>query len=109
VTPEGIAAFNEAVNSLTVFSLGAIIILALVRGLVLTKRHHEDVVKILTESCADMKQQRDEALAGWKAQTEATDKLTDAVGKLGGAVQRLSGRHRAYDGTGSDDRTEPKA
>jgi hypothetical protein len=106
VTPEGMVAFNEAVNSITVFSLGAVIIIALVRGLVLTRRHHDDVMRIMSEALADMKAQRDEAIAGWKAQTEATDKLTEVVGRLGGAVTRLSSRHRAYDGAGADDRPE---
>ncbi len=109
MTPEALSAWNEAINSITVFALGAVIIVALVRGLVLTRRHHDDVTRILSEALTDMKEQRDEAIAGWKAQTEATDKLTEVVGKLGGAVARLSSRHRAYDGAGVDDDRSPRA
>lgn len=37
------------------------------------------LVRILREYLDDIKRQRDEAIAGWKAQTTATDRLANAI------------------------------
>lgn len=73
-------------NSITVFGLGALIIAALIRRWVVTRPTFEQFVAILEgqiakceERIAQVTKERDDALAGWKAQTEATNRLAAAI------------------------------
>lgn len=95
MTPEGLAALAALGNSITVFGLGTIIIAALVLGWVVTRRTHEQIIALITKRAEDAERQRDEAIAGWKAQTAATEKLTSAV-------ERMGARRRRYDAEGDD-------
>jgi hypothetical protein len=101
MTPEGWAALADLANSITVLGLGAIIIVALVRRIVVTAATHAEIVGLKNEQIAEIARQRDEAIAGWKAQTDATATLTGAVVALKSVVERQADRRREYDAPGA--------
>lgn len=108
MSSEGWLALAELADRITTAGLALIIIVALVRRIVITRGTHDDMLKLKDEIIAELREERDEAIAGWKAQTEATNKLAAAVGTLRGAVERLSTRHRRYDADGGPSERGPK-
>jgi hypothetical protein len=97
MTPDGWAALADLANSITVLGLGAIIIVSLIRRIVIIRGTHEELVALLRERIEELVKERDEAIAGWKAQTEATQTLAAGVTALKSAVEKLASRRRAYD------------
>lgn len=88
-------ALADLADSISVFALGSLIIFALVRNVVITRRTHDEAMALVVKRAEDAEHQRDEAISGWKSQTEATNKLTDAV-------ERMATRRRRYDAEGDD-------
>lgn len=69
-------------NSITVFALGGLIIWALLNRKVVTKGTYDEVTGILREQIEDVEKERDVALAGWSAQTEATKAVATQLEQL---------------------------
>ena len=89
-----IESLNALANSITVFGLGALIIAALVRRWVVTRATFEQIVGILQARIAELTKERDDALAGWRTQTEATTRLAEAVEQ---SNRDAAARHRYSD------------
>lgn len=47
--------------------------------------------KVLTDQIADLRRERDEAIAGWRGQTDATEEVTRAMQDLSREQGRLIG------------------
>lgn len=69
-------------NSITVFALGGLIIWALVNRKVVTKGTYDEMVARLDDRIEDIEKERDVALAGWTAQTEATKAVATQLEQL---------------------------
>lgn len=59
MTPGDAAALFDAVSKLTIGGLLAVVIVVIIRGTLITRKHHEDVLKVLAAQLVDVEEDRD--------------------------------------------------